>query len=383
MTQLKHIAQYKDFSIDYKAFLKDAIFKMNQNANGSVVLLKGDFPVAMLTQSDIINALAEKDLMKKTDMHLSIYHYATQLLVTADEESPVEFALNLFLEHNIRRIVLIDKNKHFAGVVLQEKLFNYLGEDIYNVHLKAQMDKQLEKRLENEYLLMQQSKLATMGEMIGHIAHQWRQPLAELGGIFMNLDASYAHKELNQEAMSKHIKKGNKLIKYMSQTIDDFRHFFEPNQTEEYFDVVRYVQNAIHIIEASLTYYHIDLEIISEDNIPLVKGYASEFSQVILNLLDNAKDVFIERDIVAPKITIDISATEKQIMINIEDNAGGIDASFIDKIFDIYFSTKQKKGGSGLGLYMSKLILEKKGMGYINVINTKEGALFYITIPLN
>lgn len=169
----------------------------------------------------------------------------------------------------------------------------------------------------------------------------------------------------------------------MSQTIDDFRHFFEPNQTEEYFDVVRYVQNAIHIIEASLTYYHIDLEIISEDNIPLVKGYASEFSQVILNLLDNAKDVFIERDIVAPKITIDISATEKQIMINIEDNAGGIDASFIDKIFDIYFSTKQKKGGSGLGLYMSKLILEKKGMGYINVINTKEGALFYITIPLN
>ena len=378
MTQLKHIAQYKDFSIDYVSLLKDAISKMNQNANGSVVLLKGEFPVAMLTQSDIINALGEK-----TNLHLNIYHYATQLLVTADEESPVEFALNLFLEHNIRRIVLIDKNKHFAGVVLQEKLFDYLGEDIYNVHLKAQMDKQLEKRLENEYLLMQQSKLATMGEMIGHIAHQWRQPLAQLGGIFMNLDASYAHKELNQEAMNKHIEKGNMLIKYMSQTIDDFRHFFEPNQTEEYFDVIRYVENAIHIIEASLTYYHIELEVICDDDIPQVKGYASEFSQVILNLLDNAKDVFIERDILVPKITIHISASKKKVMISIADNAGGIDAEFIDKIFGIYFSTKHKKGGSGLGLYMSKLILEKKGMGTIKVSNIEEGALFAIHIPLN
>jgi len=378
MTQLKHIAQYKDFSIDYESLLKDAISKMNQNANGSVVLLKGEFPVAMLTQSDIINALGEK-----TNLHLNIYHYATQLLVTADEESPVEFALNLFLEHNIRRIVLIDKNKHFAGVVLQEKLFDYLGEDIYNVHLKAQMDKQLEKRLENEYLLMQQSKLATMGEMIGHIAHQWRQPLAQLGGIFMNLDASYAHKELNQEAMNKHIEKGNMLIKYMSQTIDDFRHFFEPNQTEEYFDVIRYVENAIHIIEASLTYYHIELEVICDDDIPQVKGYASEFSQVILNLLDNAKDVLIERDILVPKITIHISASKKKVMISIADNAGGIDAEFIDKIFGIYFSTKHKKGGSGLGLYMSKLILEKKGMGTIKVSNIEEGALFAIHIPLN
>jgi len=378
MTQLKHIAQYKDFSIDYESLLKDAISKMNQNTNGSVVLLKGEFPVAMLTQSDIINALGEK-----TNLHLNIYHYATQLLVTADEESPVEFALNLFLEHNIRRIVLIDKNKHFAGVVLQEKLFDYLGEDIYNVHLKAQMDKQLEKRLENEYLLMQQSKLATMGEMIGHIAHQWRQPLAQLGGIFMNLDASYAHKELNQEAMNKHIEKGNMLIKYMSQTIDDFRHFFEPNQTEEYFDVIRYVENAIHIIEASLTYYHIELEVICDDDIPQVKGYASEFSQVILNLLDNAKDVFIERDILVPKITIHISASKKKVMISIADNAGGIDAEFIDKIFGIYFSTKHKKGGSGLGLYMSKLILEKKGMGTIKVSNIEEGALFAIHIPLN
>ena len=377
MIKLKDIAEIKDFFIDYEASLKEAIFKMNQNSNGSVVLLKDDFPVAMLTQSDIINALGEK-----TDLHLSIYHYATQLLITAEEDSPIEFALKLFLEHNIRRIVLLDTEKKFAGVVLQEKLFDYLGEDIYTVHLKAQMDKRLEKRLENEYLLMQQSKLATMGEMIGHIAHQWRQPLSQLGGIFMNLDASYAHKELDAKSMSEHIRKGNELIKYMSQTIDDFRHFFEPNQTQEYFDVTRYVQNAVHIIEASFTYYHIDLEVSSQKNIPLIKGYASEFSQVILNLLDNAKDVLIEREISSPKITIEIFTKEDQVIITIQDNAGGIEKAHIDKIFDIYFSTKQKKGGSGLGLYMSKLILDKKSMGHINVNNVKDGACFTINIPL-
>lgn len=378
MKKLKHIAEHQNFSIDYNASLKDAIYKMNQNANGSVVLLKEEYPVAMLTQSDIINALGEK-----TDLHLSIYHYATQLLITAAEDNPIEFALNLFSEHNIRRIVLVDEEKKFAGIVLQEKLFDYLGEDIYKVHLKDQMDKQLEKRLENEYLLMQQSKLATMGEMIGHIAHQWRQPLAQLGGLFMNLDATFAHKELDPKEMEKHIKKGNELIKYMSQTIDDFRHFFEPKQTEEHFDVERYVQNAIHIIEASLTYYHIELEVIVDKNIPLVKGYASEFSQVILSLLDNAKDVCIEREVSSPKINIHISHKNHQVIIDIQDNAGGIESDYIDKIFDIYFSTKQKKGGSGLGLYMSKLILEKKGMGSINVTNTEKGACFSINIPVS
>jgi len=377
MTSLKKIAEYTNFFIDYQSSLKDAITKMNLNGNGSVVLLRETFPVAILTQSDIINALAEK-----IDLNQSIYHYATQLLISVDEDSPITFALKMFSEHNIRRIVLTDKNNHFSGVVLQEKLFGYLGEDIYKVKIHDHMNQELEKRLENEYLLMQQSKLATMGEMIGHIAHQWRQPLSQLGGIFMNLDAAYAHKELNLKTMNQHIQKGNELIKYMSQTIDDFRHFFEPNQDKKYFDVQKYIQNAINIIEASLTYNHIKIEVISESSIPLVLGYSSEFSQVILNLLDNAKDVCIERKIQNPKITIHIYKTDKNISISLADNAGGIASEYIDKIFDIYFSTKQAKGGSGLGLYMSKLILEKKGMGYINVENTKEGALFSINIPL-
>lgn len=375
MTTLKEIKEYENFFIDYKASLTQAIRKMNLNGNGSVVLLNGVFPVAMLTQSDIIHALGEKN-----DLGMDIYHYATQLLISVDENSPIEFAIKIFSEHNIRRIVLLNAQKEFAGVVLQERLFDYMGEDISKVEVQQEVDKQLEKRLENEYLLMQQSKLATMGEMLGHIAHQWRQPLAQLGGIFMNMDASYAHGELNPESMQKHVSHGNELIKYMSQTIDDFRYFFEPNKEEKLFDVSECIQNAINIIEASLTYYHIELEVINISSPPLITGYPSEFSQVILNLLDNAKDVFIEREIKNPKITIETAVQNDEVTVCIKDNAGGIDSTLMSQIFDIYFSTKRDKGGSGLGLYMSKLIIERKGMGKITVHNDTKGAVFSILL---
>jgi len=377
MSKLKEIAEYENFFIDYKASLKEAIQKMNLNGNGSVVLLHDEFPVAMLTQSDIISALGEK-----TDLNMDIYHYATQTLVSVDESSPMEFAIKLFSEHNIRRVVLIDKKKHFTGVVLQERLFDYMGEDIYKVELEEEVEKQLEKRLEKEYLLMQHSKLATMGEMIGHIAHQWRQPLAQLGGIFMNLDAAYAHEDLTAEYLEKRIERGNELIKYMSQTIDDFRHFFEPNRTKKKFDVSEYIQNAIHIIEATLTYYKIELEVVHPKNPCIVEGYPSEFSQVILNLLDNAKDVLVERNIASPKIIIETKVLNDEVLVEISDNAGGIDELIIENIFDIYFSTKREKGGSGLGLYMSKLIIERKGMGKVSVQNAQKGALFTIVLNL-
>jgi len=377
MNQLKDIAKYENFFIDYESSLKKAIHKMNLNGNGSVVLLKENFPVAMLTQSDIIKALGAK-----SDLDMNIYHYATQILISVDENSPIEFAIKLFSEHNIRRVVLLNHKKEFAGLVLQERLFNHMGEKIYKVKLQDEVDRQLEKRLENEYLLMQQSKLATMGEMIGHIAHQWRQPLAQLGGIFMNLDAAYAHEDLSPDYLEERIKKGNELIKYMSQTIDDFRHFFEPNEAEQHFNVEEYIQSAINIIEASLTYSHIELEIINPPKPLFVKGYASEFSQVILNLLDNAKDVLIERAIKEPKIIIETELIKNNVVINIKDNAGGIDESIIHKIFDIYFSTKRTKGGSGLGLYMSKLIIERKALGTLSVSNTKQGASFTIVLNL-
>ena len=372
---LEKISNHQNFFIDYQASLKEAIAKMNLNGNGSVVLLKDKLPVAMLTQSDIIKALGEK-----SDLGMNIYEYGTQLVISVDKNSPIEFAIKLFSEHHIRRIVLVDEQEHFAGVVLQERLFDYLGEDIYKIELQQEVDKQLEKRLENEYLLMQQSKLATMGEMIGHIAHQWRQPLAELGGVFMNLDSAYEFDDLDKKYFKEKVKNGNELIKYMSTTIEDFRSFFIPNREEESFELDKYIQSAINIIQATLTYHHIELEVISPKESISIVGYPSEFSQIILNLLDNAKDVLLERNIETPKIIIESQIRGEDIIISVKDNAGGIEEKIIDNIFDIYFSTKIKRGGSGLGLYISKLIVESKLRGKIYAKNENKGANIYIEL---
>jgi len=371
---LKNIANYENFYIDYQASLKESIAKMNKNGNGSVVLLNGKFPVAFLTQSDIINALGNKNDLTMQNT----YEYATQNIVSVDENNPIEFAVKLFIKENIRRIVLINEKKEFAGVVLQERLFDYLGEDIYKFGLQQEIDKQIAKRLENEYMLMQHSKLATMGEMIGHIAHQWRQPLAELAGVFMNMDSAYEFDKLDKTYFKEKIKNGNELVKYMSHTIEDFRSFFVPNHEKENFELSSYIQSAINIIDATLTYHHIKLNIISPKEPVFVTGYPSEFSQVILNLLDNAKDILIEREIKNPHITIETKVENNIVQVSVEENAGGIDEEIIEKIFDIYFSTKVKKGGSGLGLYMSKLIMESKDMGKIGVDNSSNGARFTV-----
>jgi CBS domain-containing protein/signal transduction histidine kinase len=287
-----------------------------------------------------------------------------------------------------KKVSIGDKNFEISGTLsknLNNRYIKLIFKDI-TAHvttekkLQSEIDKQMKKRMENEYLLMQQSKLATMGEMIGHIAHQWRQPLAQLGGIFMNIDAAVEFDELTPKYINKKMKKGNELIKYMSHTIDDFRHFFEPNHSKKQFDLAQYIQSAINIIQASLTYYHIELEVITAKEPIFIDGYPSEFAQVILNLLDNAKDVLLEREIKQPKIIIETIVDDTFVYVKVKDNGGGIDDKIIDNIFDIYFTTKAKTGGSGLGLYMSKLIIESKNMGKIDVFNDTDGAVFSIRL---
>ncbi|BDY12733.1 CBS domain-containing protein [Hydrogenimonas cancrithermarum] len=247
-------------------------------------------------------------------------------------------------------------------------------------NLQARIDEEMNKRLEHEYLLMQQSKLATMGEMIGHIAHQWRQPLAQIGGIFMNLDAAASFGELSPEYLQKKIRRGNTLLKYMSQTIEDFRRFFEPGKEKERFDLHAHIQNAIHIIQASLTYHHIKIEYTPPKNSVFILGYPGEFSQVILNLIGNAKDVLVDRNVEEPTIWIDVHRRGEKISIHIMDNGGGIEEKNLPNIFNPYFTTKKHKDGTGLGLYISKLIIESKIGGKIYALNGDGGAEFVIEI---
>ena len=197
----------------------------------------------------------------------------------------------------------------------------------------------------------------------------------------MNLDAAYEFDELNKDYLQDKVKNGNDLIKYMSNTIEDFRNFFMPNDIKEVFDLNQYIQSACNIIQATLSYHHIKLEVVSPKEPVLVSGYPSEFSQVIFNLLNNSKDILLERATPSPKITIEIKLDADHVVICVKDNGGGIDKSIINRIFEIYFSTKINDGGSGLGLYISKIIIENKFFGDLYVLNGEEGAEFFIKLP--
>ena len=232
---------------------------------------------------------------------------------------------------------------------------------------------------EKETLLIESAKLAEMGEMISVIAHQWRQPLSSISSIVTRLIMKTNMKSLSPELLIEKANEINKYLQYMSKTIDDFRNFFTPTKSKELVSLNEIVSNTQHIIEKTFQAKGIALEI---DDTPMKKQYfyKNELSQVILNLLNNAKDALLEKQINNPKVCIKFKEDEKDQYLYIQDNAGGIDVNIMNKIFDPYFSTKDKKNGTGLGLHITKTIIEKHSNGKIKVSNTKDGAIFEITL---
>jgi signal transduction histidine kinase len=233
---------------------------------------------------------------------------------------------------------------------------------------------ELEKQ-QNETILINKSKLASMGEMIGNIAHQWRQPLTHLSYIIMNLKAAYENDKLDKKYLEKKTDEANKQIEFMSHTIDDFRNFFKISKQKEEFSLIECINESINLLNESFKSLDIKLNFNYTENFR-IRTYKGEFAQVIFNLLNNAKDEFIKQEIKDAKIIINIIKKEENILIEIIDNAGGISEKIIKKIFEPYFTTKEK--GLGIGLYMSKVIIEKNIGGKLEVENTINGAKFII-----
>ena len=250
-----------------------------------------------------------------------------------------------------------------------------------NRNLDKRVREESEKSRTNEQLLIQQSRQAAMGEMIGNIAHQWRQPLNALGLILQNIYFSYQLDELDDDFMENSIEKGKKLTTTMSKTIDDFRDFFKPNKLKEHFMVSDIVHNTIDLIDASFKNHNIHLET-DLDNTLGLEGYPSEFSQVLLNILSNAKDALLQRDPPDKNVKIKSYRKEDMVFLEIIDNAGGIPHDVIERVFDPYFTTKEEGKGTGIGLYMSKTIIEKNMDGHLNVHNNGTGAVFTISFAL-
>lgn len=249
-----------------------------------------------------------------------------------------------------------------------------------NEELENLVKTEVRKSREKDRMLIQQSRLAAMGEMIGNIAHQWRQPLNSLGLVLQNIQLSYETGRLDREYLDKATQKGMKLISSMSHTIDDFRNFFKPNKSKETFIVSDAIDAALELVDSSFRNHEINVETDVRKGLT-ANGYPSEFSQVLLNVLNNAKDALIESGIKNRNISIKAFSKDENIVVEIADNAGGIDKEIIEKIFDPYFTTKDEGKGTGLGLYMSKMIMQRSMHGQIDALNTEDGAMFVITIP--
>lgn len=248
-----------------------------------------------------------------------------------------------------------------------------------NKNLASKVAIGIEEGKRKDKAILQQSKLARMGSMISMIAHQWRQPLTELSGVLMELETATRFKKVTDKHILNSIERSDKMIEFMSNTIDDFRNFFKPDKKKEQFSILDSCQKAINLINASLDDSNIKLVVdVKKDK--EINGYPTEYSQVILNLLMNARDILVEKRVENPQITITIDTKGILSIVELKDNAGGIKYEHFDLIFDPYFSTKDSSKGTGLGLYISKLIIERNMGGELSVSNDKEGAVFKIVL---
>lgn len=245
---------------------------------------------------------------------------------------------------------------------------------------------------EQQHALVQQSKLAAMGEMIGSIAHQWRQPLNAVGVLAQEIQLKFQYGSLEKEEMNSLTEELQKYLEYMSKTIDDFRNFFKPSKKKTVFNVLSAIEESLEIVSQQLMHHNVEVKIQTEsiyekENSFEIKGFESEFKQVIINIINNAREAIDEHskevDIAQKEINIKLIRTESELVVKISDNGGGIKEDVLSKIFDPYISTKYEQQGTGLGLYMSKLIIERNMSGNISAKNISSGAEFEIALHVN
>jgi PAS domain S-box-containing protein len=249
--------------------------------------------------------------------------------------------------------------------------------------LQSEMEKRartVEELREKDQLLVQQSRLAAMGEMINNIAHQWRQPLNSIALIVQELPVMYRKGEFSSEYLNEMVNKAKGHIFDMSKTVEDFKTFFEPNRERVAFKVADAVAKSLDLVRDGLEALHIKVEV-NDAGDPVIFGYSNEFSQVLINILLNCRDAFLEQKKGKPRtIKIRIFTQGDKTVITIADNAGGIPENVIEKIFDPYFTTKGPGKGTGIGLFMGKTIIERHMHGRLTVHNTEDGVEFRIEL---
>lgn len=293
--------------------------------------------------------------------------------------SPIEYLIDT--TRDISRKFQSTNLEHVGLLELDELAdnFNVMTKKLNEVYQEQEekISEGVKQLREKDHMIIKQSRQAAMGEMIGNIAHQWRQPLNSIGVIVQNIEDAYNYDELTKEYMVEKINNVMTLLSYMSHTIDDFRNFFKPDKEKQSFSIAESVRSSLSFMDANFSHNNIKVDVDVVEDIK-IWGYPNEYAQVLLNILNNARDIIKEREIKYGEIKIRVNASYSRSVVEIEDNGGGIRPDVIEKIFEPYFTTKEM--GTGLGLYMSKMIVEKNMGGELKVENRGDGAVFTLLI---
>jgi len=355
-------------SIDIDVFKNDYAEKILDYYFGVVNQEKeiGDCPV----MAEFLQMLKEHDI--SADELFDICTHARKSMVS------VAFDLGIISKELFRDISYVfDLN--FKGVLHQYSNTVYRLEKEVEAHIQESKQKDL--------VMFHQARLAQMGEMISNIAHQWRQPISMISSIIQNLQMKKMLEKLEDDFFDKSTQDIKKIINQMSATITDFQNFFEPNKAKKDFSIQESVTRALELVQQDLKRSSVKVSRHHEDSEGNVFGYPNEFSQIILNILFNAKDALVENNEHDNReIYIKTVQEEKSVSLTISDNGGGIPEDVIDKIFNPYFTTKEEGKGTGIGLYMSTQIIKNMSgtieAKNVNLDSNSKGASFTIKLPL-
>lgn len=339
----------------------------------------------------------------------SLNIYLSSLITTHLKQAITEKQVNdsLFQTSTIMLILLIGMIFFFITMVLFiiinhfKNLHNYLEENILiktkklrdlNDSLELRIKREVENSRKKDNIMFQQARLASLGEMLQNIAHQWRQPLGSLMMIIQSFESKFLAGKLDEPFIASRVKDAQLLSSNMSDTLEDFRTFFNPNKSKKAFRIKEVIQKAVDLSKYQLEREEITLALFIKDDLE-VFGFKNELIHVLLNLIGNSKDILASKtDNIHKIIHIIAKQNEERIFINVIDNGGGIKSDIIPKVFDPYFTTKHKSVGTGIGLYMSKQMVEKHMHGKITCKNIRHKlstklfwacTMFTIEIPKN
>ena len=322
--------------------------------------------IAISKENSILHSILQKTVSKLEDDQKQ-----TIIKKWSYQKYPTSFNNELF----VKLLIAI-------AIVILFGIYRHFSIQKSNKELKIKVQEELKKSKDKDQMIFHQNKLIAMGEMIENIAHQWRQPLSQVNSAVLLIDDLLYQNNIKNKKIEEKLLEIEHLTKYMSKTIDDFKNFFDQNKKREKFNLHEPIEKAISILKGVLKSNHIHL-VSKFDTTITCNCYPNELQQVILVLVNNAIDALLTNHIENPYILIESKKINNQILINISDNAGGIKQDLKHKIFEPYFTTKHKKQGTGLGLYLAKIIIEESLEGELTMINNPSGAKFTIRINYN